>query len=190
MVFHEVYSCYYNAVAEILAQALEAPVTGKDISRIVQEKAFEESVATIPDALKTQRWLLLDDAGATPLRHVPTMPLTTLQKRWLKALLADPRIALFDPPAEGLEDVAPLYTPDMLVYFDQYADGDPYGDPVYQAHFRSVLAALRKKCYIRVRFKGHRATGSPGFACPTAWSTPRRMTSSGSSPPSTATKPL
>lgn len=166
MVFHEVYSCYYNAVAEILAQALEAPVTGKDISRIVQEKAFEESVATIPDALKTQRWLLLDDAGATPLRHVPTMPLTTLQKRWLKALLADPRIALFDPPAEGLEDVAPLYTPDMLVYFDQYADGDPYGDPVYQAHFRSVLAALRKKCYIRVRFKGHRGNRQSWLCVP------------------------
>ncbi len=166
VVFHEVYSCYYHAVAEILAQALEAPVTGKDISQIVREKAFEESIAAIPDALKAQRWPLLDDTGATPLRHVPTLPLTTLQKRWLKALLADPRIVLFDPPAEGLEDIEPLYTPDMLVYFDQYADGDPYDDPVYQEHFRTVLTALRKKHCIRVRFKGHRGNRQSWFCVP------------------------
>lgn len=166
MVFHEVYSCYYNTVAAILTHALEAPVTGKDISQIVREKAFEESIAVIPDALKTQRWPLLDDTGATPLRHVPTTPLTTLQKRWLKALLADPRIALFDPPVEGLADVEPLYTPDMLVYFDQYADGDPYGDPVYREHFQTVLAALRGKYCIRVRFQGHRGNRKSWLCVP------------------------
>lgn len=166
MVFHEVYSCYYNAVAGILAQALEAPVTGKDISQIVREKAFEESIAVIPGALKTKRWPLLDDTGATPLRHVPAMPLTTLQKRWLKALLADPRIALFDPPAEGLEDIEPLYTPDMLVYFDQYADGDPYDDPVYREHFRTILTALRKKYRIRVCFKGRRGNRQTWLCVP------------------------
>ena len=59
-----------------------------------------------------QTWPLIKEDYTTPLKHKPSMPLTTLQKRWLKALLSDPRIQLFDPPMEGLEDVEPLYSPD------------------------------------------------------------------------------
>lgn len=55
-----------------------------------------------------QVWPLIRADYSTPLENPPTMPLTTLQKRWLKAILSDPRIQLFDPPMEGLEDVEPL----------------------------------------------------------------------------------
>ena len=83
------------------------------------------------------------------------MPLTTLQKRWLKALLSDPRIALFDPDMRGLEDVEPLYTQDTFVRFDQYADGDPYSDPNYVHCFRMVLRAIHENRKMRIRFHGH-----------------------------------
>ena len=89
------------------------------------------------------------------LHHKPTMPLTMLQKRWLKALLSDPRIALFDPDTTGLEDVDPLYAQDTFILFDQYADGDPYGDPAYIACFQTALKAIRKKRKLRIRFRGH-----------------------------------
>ncbi len=145
MVFSEIYGNYFNAVAAILKEAVKEPMTEKKICAIVQEKAFGESILTIPEAIRAGRWPLLEADRTTILKQEPTMPLTTLQKRWMKSLLADPRIALFQPSPEGLEDVEPLFSPDMFVYFDQYADGDPYEDPEYIEHFHTILTAIREK---------------------------------------------
>ena len=156
MLFHEVYGSYYNAVAAILAQAVRGTLTDRQIYEIVREKAFGESVMTIPAALRDGTWPLVTENGQTPIRHEPRMPLTALQKSWLKALLSDPRIALFGVDATGLEDVEPLYTPDVFVYYDRYADGDPFEDPQYIANFRTILTALREKRKLRVKFKSAR----------------------------------
>ena len=78
-----------------------------------------------------------------------------MQKRWLKALLSDPRIKLFDPPTEGLEDVEPLYPPDTFVYYDRFNDGDPFEDPGYIKRFRCILSAIRHKRWMRIQFEGH-----------------------------------
>ena len=43
MLFHEIYGCYYNAVAEILHQAVNGELTEKGMQKIVTEKAFSES---------------------------------------------------------------------------------------------------------------------------------------------------
>lgn len=124
MLFSEIYGSYFNVVAAVLTEATEKTLTAGKLTSIVQEKAFAESVLSIPAALQSGAWPLLDSDFHTILREKPTMPLTTLQKRWLKAILSDPRIALFDPDTSGLEDVEPLYTQDTFVRFDQYADGD------------------------------------------------------------------
>jgi predicted DNA-binding transcriptional regulator YafY len=92
----------------------------------------------------------------TKINNVPTMPLTILQKRWLKALLSDPRVRLFSPSTMGLEDVPPLYTQDIFTYFDRYTDGDPYDNSEYISHFHTVLSALREKRRLHVKFEGHR----------------------------------
>ena len=81
MIFHEVYSCYYNAVAAILSKALEDGLTDREIIRLAEQNAFSESVLTIPAALKDGSWPLLTNDLQTPLMNKPTMPLTTLQKR-------------------------------------------------------------------------------------------------------------
>lgn len=155
MLFHEIYGSYFNVVAAVLAEASEGRLTDQRMTALVREKAFAESALSIPAALKSGEWPLLDADRRTVIRHKPTMPLTTLQKRWLKALLSDPRIALFEPDTSGLEDVEPLYGQDTFILFDQYADGDPYEDPAYIACFRTVLRAIREKRMIRVRFRGH-----------------------------------
>lgn len=154
MLFSEVYGTYYNVLAQLLTEAAAGNLTKESMYRIVREKGFEESVLTIPEALQRQTWPLITGDYSTPLTHSPTMPLTTLQKRWLKALLSDPRIQLFDPPTEGLEDVEPLYPPDTFVYYDRYNDGDPYGDPGYIARFRCILSGIRQKRWIRIQFTG------------------------------------
>ena len=80
----------------------------------------------------------------------------------MKALLKDPRIALFQPDATGLEDVRPLYKPDDFIIFDKYGDGDPYDDPAYIARFRTVLRAMKTQKPMHLRFrsrKGHQTSG-------------------------------
>ena len=155
MLFSEIYGSYFNVIAAVLAEASEGCLTERRITELVQEKAFAESALSIPAALKQEAWPLLDQDMNTVIRHSPTMPLTTLQKRWLKALLQDPRIALFNPDTTGLDDVEPLYKPDTFVFFDQYADGDPYEDENYMACFRTVLQSIREKRMLRIRFRGH-----------------------------------
>ncbi len=116
MLFSEVYGTYYQVVAQLLEKAVDGELTQETLLNTVREQGFEESVLTIPNALKSQAWPLITEDYHTPLSHKPTMPLTHLQKRWLKTLLNDPRIQLFNPPTEGLEDVEPLYPADAVVY--------------------------------------------------------------------------
>ena len=154
MLFSEVYGTYYRVLAELISKAADGELTKESMYQIVREKGFEESVLTIPDALKSQSWPLITADFTTPLNK-PTLPVTALQKRWLKALLCDPRIKLFDPPADGLEDVEPLYPPDTIVYFDRYNDGDDFDDPDYITRFRCILSAIRHRCWLHIRFEGH-----------------------------------
>ena len=155
MLFSEIYGSYFNVVAAVLSEASDGKLTDRRMTELVREKAFAESALTIPSALKSGTWPLLDQEYHSVLHHKPTMPLTMLQKRWLKALLSDPRIALFEPDTTGLEDVDPLYAQDTFILFDQYADGDPYGDPAYIACFQTALKAIRERRKLRIRFRGH-----------------------------------
>ena len=81
MLFSEVYGNYFNAIAAVLTRAAEGGLTGKELTAIVQEAAFGESLLTIPAALTDGRWPLLEKDLSTRLHHAPSMPLTALQKQ-------------------------------------------------------------------------------------------------------------
>ena len=166
MIFSEIYGSYFKAVSAILAKAVEGGLDEKTLIRAVLENAFGESLVTIPAKLKDGSWPLLTEDYRTPLKNKPYTPLTTLEKQWLKALLLDPRVRLFEPSEEGLEDVEPLFTPDQFVFFDRYTDGDDYGDPRYVAHFRTILRAMREKRKLCVRFHGYRGSRQNYFCIP------------------------
>ncbi len=156
MIFHEIYGSYYRTVAEVLREAVQDRLTQERLWDIVREKGFRESAVTIPEALTRGKWPLLRKDLSTPIKHEPTTPLSDIQKMWMKALLQDPRIRLFSPSAEGLEEVPPLFEADFFVYYDRCSDGDPFGDPEYGEHFRLLLLALREKRRVRVRYDGKR----------------------------------
>lgn len=158
MIFSEIYGSYFKAVSAILSKAVDGVLTERELTRTVLENAFGESLVRIPAKLTDGSWPLITTDFGTPLQNKPHMPLTTLEKQWLKALLLDPRVRLFDPSEEGLEDVEPLFAPDQFVYFDRYADGDDYSDPRYIEHFRMIIRAMHEKRKLRVRFHGHRGT--------------------------------
>ncbi|MBQ4353407.1 MAG: WYL domain-containing protein [Clostridia bacterium] len=154
MIFSELYSLYYRAAEKILGRAVEGGLTEKEAAAIVAQTAFSESGLTILPALKEGKWQLMYRNGTTPLRHKPTMPLTLLEKRWLKAIFLDPRMKLFDLTDGRLEKVLggaePLYRAEDFHYFDRYADGDNYSDEVYIRHFRTILYALKHKVALQI----------------------------------------
>ncbi len=80
MIFNEIYSAYYNAVAAILATLTAGPVDEKTIDAIVRRYAFGESMLTVWPSLKKQKWQLVRADRTTPIAHKPAMPLTLLQK--------------------------------------------------------------------------------------------------------------
>ena len=160
MLFHEIYGCYYESVARIIDQAIKGTLNEKIMHSIIQETAFSESFLTIEPALKNHQWPLLCDDMHTPVKHPSTMPLTLIEKRWLKAILLDPRIQLFDVSIKGLDDIMPLYQMDDIVYFDQYHDHDDYFDPAYIKNFKTIRKALHDQSSVSVYFvtgKGKRA---------------------------------
>ena len=149
MIFSELYSVYYNAVAAIISGILDGEHSEKELQKIVSERAFGESLLTIVPSLKTEKWQLVHSDMTTSLEHKPTMPLTTLQKQWLKAISLDPRVKLFGVEFPNLDDVEPLFTPEDYYVYDKYSDGDPFEDEEYIRQFKVILEALRNGTQIK-----------------------------------------
>lgn len=109
MIFSELYSIYYQTMAAILKAATDHPLEAKEMQHIVGKHAFGESLLHILPAIEEQRWQLITPDGTTPLHKEPAMPLTLLEKRWLKAIANDPRMRLFGDDIFDFPDVEPLF---------------------------------------------------------------------------------
>lgn len=156
MIFSELYSAYYNTVSAIISRIIDGEHSERELQKIVAEHAFGESVLTIMPSLKSEKWQLVHSDMTTTLEHKPTMPLTTLQKQWLKAISLDPRVKLFDVRFPELDDVEPLFTPADYYVYDKYGDGDPFEDEEYIRQFRVVLEAVRRKSQIKFKMLNRR----------------------------------
>jgi len=145
MIFSELYSAYYNAVAGILRAAVEKPLKKNELRTIIEKFAFGESVLNVEPAIAEKRWPLLREEGRTPICYPPTMPMTTLEKRWLKAICDDPRIKLFTDMLPEWREVEPLFRKEDITVFDRYSDGDPYEEEAYIRNFRLILHAVKNR---------------------------------------------
>ena len=151
MFFSELYGAYYTAVARIIKRAIESPLSSNEIRAIIEENAFGESVINIESSLINEKWQLITKEGKTPIVNSPTLPVTNLEKSWLKAISLDPRIKLFTEDFSDLEDVDSLFTPEDIYIFDKYADGDPYEDEQYKQNFKLILDAIQKKYPLKIK---------------------------------------
>ena len=153
--FHEIYGCYYHVVGRILNESHDKAISRGEIDHIVAEEGFAESGLHLLPKLLSGEWDLLreqQDGYCSKLEHSDTrLPLTLLEKSWLKALLDDPRIRLFWTEAQitqletTLQDIQPLFSARDFHLFDVAADGDPYESERYIAHFRLALEAIKQK---------------------------------------------
>lgn len=150
MLFNELYGTYYNTMAKILSLAIDGNLTPDSLYNCIVEHAYSESIVPITDSIQKEKWQLLKfdrekNHYSTSIKYNPHMPLTTLQKQYLKAVLSDPRIRLFNIDFDGFEeklaDVAPLWKPEDYKVFDSYADGDDFENPEYKERFRIILNA-------------------------------------------------
>lgn len=151
MIFNEIYSAYYNAVAAIIKEAISKPIERKELRRIVKENAFGESVQAVEQSVYEGKWQLIKKDGTTPIKNVPDMPITLIQKRWLKAISLDKRMKLFVDEPLVFDDVEPLFSPDDIEIFDKYSDGDDYTDEQYIHNFRLILDAIKNKYPLNIR---------------------------------------
>ncbi len=156
MIFNEIYSAYYNAVAKIISAVLNGKADEQTLNQIVCDNAFGESMLTVLPSLKGEKWQLIRKDMTTPLRHQPTLPMTLIQKQWLKAISLDSRIKLFGIELNGLEEIEPLFTPEDYFIYDQYSDGDPFEDEKYIKHFRTILLALKHQQNLEIEMVNHK----------------------------------
>lgn len=176
--FEEIYGSYFQAIRRILLDAEAEPLTRKEMEEdILSVSSMDGVLAILPKLLEGAFRPLLnseeDGRFSCALKREQKekndsflkLPLTKLQKSWLKALLPDPRFRLFFPDdalkelEEAFENVPALYEPSDFHYFDRYADGDPYEDPSYREIFQTILKAMIGKCPLFTAYEGRR--GNP-----------------------------
>lgn len=173
--FSEIYSSYFRAVENVLRLAETTPLTSGEIQKVLSEGAFSESAFYMLPKLQNERWPLLHKtaSGYAAVCVLPeSNPLTILQKRWLKAVLNDPRIGLFlddkerDVLSAALSDVDPLFSLEDFYVFDSAADGDNFGSESYRNVFRVFLTAVRQKSALFVQYEGRKGNRVCGVFCP------------------------
>lgn len=169
--FTEIYNCYFQIVDEICKAARETPITEKDMLALAARFGYEESgYMLVPQLI--HNWNLLEhteEGYLSKIDNLEVLPLTMLQKRWLKAILSDARIGLFLDCSQMnvlnsyLDMVEPLFLPDDFYYYDRFQDGDDFSSPEYVSHFRTILKAIHQKQYVTIRYcsrKGNRTTST------------------------------
>ena len=157
--FSEIYSCYYQVLRHLLCS--QDTLTIQDIRRQICGEGFEESLLSIIPKLEDGTWNLFEKDGKLYRSRLSSSfitPVSDLEKAYLKALLADPRIGLFlekeqlEALNKMLAFVAPLWRPEQFYYFDRFADSDPYEDENYRNCFRTLLQAQKQNRYVDIDY--------------------------------------
>ncbi len=188
--FSEIYNSYYHITTELLSS--NKGLTINEIYNIINELGYSESLLyLIPKLTEEGGWQLLskedynnnginngihqssgiysgngknkNDMYYSVLKNKFSLPMSVLQKRWLKTLLNDERILLFLKDSEikrwqeCLKEVEPLFRQSDFYYYDRFEDGDDFSDPIYRQKFRTILKAIQNHEYLVIEFQSHTA---------------------------------
>ena len=173
--FTEIYNCYFQIVDEICKTASKTPITEKEMFALATRLGYEESGLTIVPKLANGNWNLLSPVNnryLSKIDNLEVLPLTTLQKSWLKALLFDDKIKLFleDEQIEilkqYLKDIEPLFLPNHFYFYDRFQDGDDFSSPKYVSHFRTLIKAIREKRYVDISYCSRKGNSIHHFYLP------------------------
>ena len=166
-IFNEIYGVYFLIAGKILGRR----VTDEgQIYSMINKYGFRDSILFLPQKLIPQGdgsdWGLLTKDGSgrllSVLSHAPESRMTNIQKRWLKAILSDPKARLFLDESdilrleEKLKDIKPLFCKRHFCFTDRFSDGDPFDSDEYRRNFRTILRAVHEKRVLDIDFvSGH-----------------------------------
>ena len=150
MIFHKIYSIYIYACERLIRQLLQEPEPiDEAIDNIELPKFLRHPFEELMESKEVMELFgnlnLMQENGKNSHRVMPEYALTKLEKQWIKTILLDPRVKLFDVSFTGLDDVEPLYHLEDYVYFDRPAVSDPWADSDYIEHFRMVYRACKEE---------------------------------------------
>lgn len=182
--FDKIYNCYFQVVSCILDEASIQPATKAGIQSVFDEMGFLESGFTMIPKLTDGTWNFLDQTGhdlfIAKLDSLEDVPLTNLQRSWIKALLEDVRFQLFFTDDEfsqlqtALKGIPPLYHPAAFYNTEQFTDGDDFLDPKYKMHFQRITESIKLGHIIHLRYQSprDRIVDLDFFPCNIHYSTP------------------
>lgn len=159
--FHEVYGKYFRLLTGLMASETHSEEEIR--ARLEKEGYGETAFSLLPSLIGGEdNWhLFVEDNGSYRriLEYPPSHPITELEKRWLKTMLEDPRIHNFLEAErvtvllEMLTEVEPLFSGEMIDYFDRFQAGDPYSSPQYEKAARTLLQAIGAKELVRIEYQ-------------------------------------
>lgn len=158
--FSEVYNCYFQVIQSLIGK--HGPISEKELNFRIQNDCFKESILYLLPKLTEKGWGFFEKQDGFLYSNLSDdfyVPLTDLQKSYLKAILMDEKIRLFldDKEIEDinalLADVSPLYAPDDFYYYDRFSDKDDYTDPDYRKHFQAIITAIQNHEYLDIQYE-------------------------------------
>ena len=158
--FFEVYNCYFQVIQSLIGK--HGSISEKELNFRIQNDCFEESILYLLPKLTEKGWGFFEKQNGLLYSNLSEdfyVPLTDLQKSYLKAILMDEKIRLFlrDEEIEEinflLADIPPLYPPDDFYYYDRFSDKDDYADSDYRKHFQTIITAIQNQEYLDIHYE-------------------------------------
>lgn len=160
-IFSEVYNCYFQVIKSLIER--KSRISKSELDFRIKDSGFEESLFYLFPKLTDGEWGFYEKDGADTFKSRLSedfyVPLTDLQKSYLKAILTDDKIRLFFDDDEidrinaALGDAEPLYMPDDFYYYDRFADKDDYTAPGYRKHFQAIVRGIKKREYLDIEYE-------------------------------------
>ncbi len=166
-IFSEVYNCYFQVVKALMES--NKILSRQETEYRIKAMGFEESIFYLMPKLLEEEWGFfqnVDGGYETILSPDFFVPLSKLQKAYIKAILLDEKMQLFMTDEEIcqlkelLSDVEPLYDNETFYYTDRFADKDDYSSPNYRNNFQALLVAIKEQRYVEISYSSPKGTPS------------------------------
>jgi len=155
-IFSEIYGESFKTMHRLLNELENGSLNAKEIRDIVYRN-IQDPIMAEEFIKKIKDWDIVyrdNESGlfSSEVSMLPDLPLTNIEKRWMKAIFNDPKMSIFGLTDSGLEDVEPLYQQDTFVYYDMNGDGDNFGDKTYRQALQNVMYGIEFALPIKVTY--------------------------------------
>lgn len=158
--FSEIYNVYFQILKKILQD--KKGLSADELQEQIRVEGFEESPLYILPKLFSGEWNVLKKKGNLYISRLSDdfyVPLTNLQRSYLKTILQDARMQLFLEKSEIakidelLADIPLLWAQEDFYYYDRFTTSDDYTSPAYREHFQSLLDAILQGRFVDVEYR-------------------------------------